>query len=167
MTHCLARPTLILPLLTLSACGLVDNLRSGRVPDSAARPAPMVASVAPVPTAVPTAVPQRLPGTAGARTAEALDRTTEAERAAAMLAGPGGGTALGTVRVSLGAPAEGGFWMQGGPVMAAGKGRVVAASGQAVAVDLRPGGAAQLSLAAFRALGLSLTDLPEVTVYAE
>jgi hypothetical protein len=33
---------------------------------------------------------------------------------------------------------------------------------------LRPGtGAALLSLAAFRALGLGLTDLPEVTVFAE
>jgi hypothetical protein len=36
-----------------------------------------------------------------------------------------------------------------------------------VNVDLIPGtGGALLSLAAFRQLGLSLTDLPEVTVYA-
>jgi hypothetical protein len=34
-------------------------------------------------------------------------------------------------------------------------------------VELRPGtGAALLSLAAFQALGLSLTDLPVVTVFA-
>jgi hypothetical protein len=144
-------------VLSLSACGLVDNVRSGRVPDSAARPV----------AAAPAAVPQRMPGTTGARTAEALDRTTAAERAAAVSAGPGGGTALGKVRVSLGSPTEAGFWMQGGPVKAVGKGRVVTASGQAVAVELRPGGAAQLSLAAYRALGLGLTDLPEVTVYAQ
>ncbi len=38
--------------------------------------------------------------------------------------------------------------------------------GTSVQVDLLPGeGGAQLSLAAFRALGLGLTDLPEVTVF--
>jgi hypothetical protein len=43
---------------------------------------------------------------------------------------------------------------------------VVTASGQSLAVELRPGsGAALLSLAAFQALGLPLTGLPEVTVY--
>ena len=35
-------------------------------------------------------------------------------------------------------------------------------------VDLLPGtGGGLLSLAAFRALGLGLTDLPEVTIYAQ
>jgi hypothetical protein len=52
-------------------------------------------------------------------------------------------------------------------VTAPGKGRAVTATGQSVAVDLQPGsGAALLSLAAYRALGLALTDLPEVRVYA-
>jgi hypothetical protein len=42
---------------------------------------------------------------------------------------------------------------------------VVNDNGLAVAVTLLPGtGGAQLSLAAFRALGLSLTGLPEVLV---
>jgi len=37
-----------------------------------------------------------------------------------------------------------------------------------VAVDLQSGsGGALLSLAAYRALGLALTDLPEVTVFME
>ena len=49
-----------------------------------------------------------------------------------------------------------------------GKGKVVTASGASVAVDLQPGsGGALLSLAAYRALGLALTDLPEVTVFME
>jgi hypothetical protein len=52
-------------------------------------------------------------------------------------------------------------------VKTAGKGRVVTASGASANVDLLPGdGAASLSLSAFRALGLGLTDLPEVTIYA-
>jgi len=45
---------------------------------------------------------------------------------------------------------------------------VVTASGASVAVDLQSGsGGALLSLAAYRALGLALTDLPEVTVFLE
>ena len=40
------------------------------------------------------------------------------------------------------------------------------AGGKSLGLELRPGtGAAHLSLAAFQALGLSLTDLPEVTIY--
>ncbi len=154
---------------SLSGCGLVDTIRSGGVPDSG-RVAPIAAApvaAAPV-VAAPVTVPQRLPGAAGAQSAAALDTTTAAERAAAMTAGPVQGAVLGKVRVSLGNPAEAGFWLQGEIVPAAGKGRVTAASGQSVAVELRPGsGAAQLSLPAFRALGLSLTDLPEVTVTAK
>ncbi|OYU18549.1 MAG: hypothetical protein CFE34_10015 [Rhodobacteraceae bacterium PARR1] len=146
--------------LGLGGCGVVDNVRSGGVPDSGAAVAPVVAVAAPV--------PQRLPGTAGGQSAAALDTTTEAERAAAVATGPAKGAVLGKVRVSLGNPADAGFWLQGGIVTTPGKGRVTAASGQSVAVELRPGvGAAQLSLPAFRALGLNLTDLPEVTVGSE
>lgn len=145
----------------LSGCGMVDKLRRGLVPDSgqAAPVAPVVA-----------AAPQRLPGMAGGQSAAALDTTTAAERAAAVavMAAPSGAQELGKVRVSLGNPAEAGFWLKGEIVPAVGKGRVTTAAGQSVAVELRPGvGAAQLSLPAFRALGLALTDLPEVTVTAE
>lgn len=102
-------------------------------------------------------------------TAAALDQTTVEERAAALAAPAASAErSLGKVSVSLGSPAEQGFWLRAGVVTSAGKGRVVTAGGQSVAVDLIPGeGAAQLSLAAFRALGLSLTDLPEVSVYAQ
>jgi hypothetical protein len=75
---------------------------------------------------------------------------------------------LGLVTVALGPPAEQGFWLKSALVAEAGKGWVVTATGAMVAVDLLPAeGAAQLSLAAFRALDLALTDLPEVLVYAQ
>ena len=145
----LAPPIALVTLALLPACALLDR-----------DPAPKQAAALP-----PTV--QRLPGIAAAQTADQLDRTTEAERAAALSVAPTGGAALGTVRVSLGSPAEQGFWLKSSLVDAARPGRV-SVEGQSVAVELRPGtGAAQLSLAAFRALGLPLTGLPEVTVTAE
>jgi hypothetical protein len=99
--------------------------------------------------------------------AAALD-TTSAEEKAAALAAPaaGGERALGTAVVALGPPAEQGLWLSSPLVKAVAQGRVVTASGQSLAVELRPGsGAALLSLAAFQALKLPLTGLPEVTVY--
>jgi hypothetical protein len=102
------------------------------------------------------------------QTAASLDTTTPAQKAAA-LAKPAvaSGVDLGLMVVALGSPAEAGFWLSGGSVVAPGKGRVVTSSGASVAVDLRAGtGGALLSLAAFRALGLGLTDLPEVRVFA-
>lgn len=128
-------------------------------------------------SALDAATPQqaaRLPGLAapppkpGARTAAALDTTTPAQRAAAVNAPKTGGErALGRVSVALGNVTEPGFWLRGAVVKTAGAGRVVTASGASVQVELLPGmGAAQLSLAAYRALGLGLTDLPEVTVFA-
>jgi hypothetical protein len=103
------------------------------------------------------------------QTAAALDRTTEAERAAAVaVPAAAGARDLGRVTVALGSPAEQGFWLKSGLVTAPGRGRVELASGASVAVDLLPGsGGGLLSLAAYRALGLGLTDLPEVRVFAE
>lgn len=103
----------------------------------------------------------------GTQTAASLDQTTEAEKAAAVAAPEAGSeTKLGAVVVALGSPAEQGFWLISSLVGAPASGRVVTASGKSVSVDLRPGsGAALLSLAAYRTLGLGLTDLPEVTVY--
>jgi hypothetical protein len=101
----------------------------------------------------------------GARTAEAFDRTSEAEKAAA-LAAPANGQTLGKVTVSLGNPAEQGFWMKSALVSTRTEGIVRLPDGKSVQVDLLPltGGGPQLSLAAFRALDLPLTALPEVTV---
>jgi hypothetical protein len=109
------------------------------------------------------------PGTAAAASAETFDQTTPEQRSAALAGKPAGtAQALGKVVVALGSPTEQGFWLRSALVTAPGKGRVVTANGTSVAVELQPGtGPALLSLAAFRALELPLTGLPEVTVLAE
>jgi hypothetical protein len=145
-------------LVLVAGCG-----RLGRIAPEGewqeAAPAALTPQARPVAGAAAVLAPQ------GARTAAAFDRTTPAERAAA-LAAPAAGAALGQVVVSLGNPAEPGFWLRSSLVSAARPGTVRLASGASVQVDLLPpaGGAAQLSLAAYRALGLGLTDLPQVTV---
>jgi len=146
-------PLFVLLSLAVSGCAVVDRI-SGQdrsLSDLAPPVAPVVA--APV---------QPL-----ARTAAALDTTTAAEREAALAApAPAGERSLGKVVVSLGSPAEPGIWLRTTLVSQAGTGRVVLANGTSVAVDLLPGASgAQLSLAAYRALGIGLTDLPEVMVY--
>ncbi len=107
------------------------------------------------------------PPPVGARTADALDTTTPEQRAEALAAPePAGERELGKVAVSLGNATEPGFWLKTSLVSAPVQGRVVTASGKSAQVDLLPGtGAAQLSLAGFRALELNLTDLPQVTVF--
>lgn len=124
-----------------------------------------------------TTRPQARPGDTprpppGARTAEAFDTTTAAQRAAAVQAAPTAGAVLGQTVASLGNPAEPGFWLRTGLVQTVTPGRVSAGSGAGVAVELRPsgnpaGGGSQLSLAAFRALNLSLTDLHRLEVSAQ
>ena len=124
----------------------------------------------------PGALPQALdpsmtapPPAPGARTADALDTTTDEQKAAALEAAPVAAERdLGRVAVSLGTATDPGFWLRTRLVGVPTPGRVLTAEGQTLKVDLLPGeGAAQLSLAAFRALGLNLTGLPEVTVFAE
>jgi hypothetical protein len=135
-------PAMFSALLALSACDLI----AGKEP------------VAPAPAVAPLGIGQD---------AAALDATTEAERAAA-LADAAGARELGTVVAALGSPAEQGFWLSADIIATTAPGRVETASGQSVAVELRPGeGGALLSLAAYRALGLALTDLPELRVFAE
>jgi hypothetical protein len=142
-------------LLPLSGCAMFDRLS-----------APAVAAPPPVVEAAPlTAI---VPLGTGAQTAETLDQTTPEEVAAATAPVAGGERELGKAVVALGSPAEQGFWIKTPLAVVAGKGRVVTADGKTVNVDLQPGtGGALLSLAAFRALGLGLTDLPEVTVFAQ
>jgi len=139
---------LLAPLLVLASCSQVSNpFQRG----PAAKP-----------------VPQAVVGQAGARSVESIDLTSEAERQRA-LATPANPEAesLGEAVVTLGNAAEPGFWLRSSLVKQPQKGRVAIASGQSVAVDLLPGaGSAQLSLAGYRALGLGLTDLPQVTVTA-
>ena len=141
----------VLVCATLSGCALFDSKKN---PDVAIEPG-----------AVEAEALAELPQLGAGQSASALDQTTNAEKAAAKPQGPAG-RELGRVVVALGSPAEQGFWLKSTLITVPGKGRVVAASGASIEVDLMPGtGAALLSLAAFRALGLKLTDLPEVTVF--
>ena len=149
------RISLFLALCLMTAgCATVERLNPFN--RGKAMPAPVVAAPAG-------------PGTAAAQPAEAFDQTTPEQRAAAVAASSAGAAkALGKVVVALGSPTEQGFWLRSALVTAPGKGRVVTAEGKSVAVELQPGtGPALLSLAAFRALELPLTGLPEVTVSAE
>lgn len=125
------------------------------------------------PKARPDADAAARPVPAGARTAEAFDTTTEAEREAAAdaAAAPAAAGPLGTTIVSLGDPTEQGFWLKTPLVRAVRQGRVVyGANGKAVAVELRPSGTergsgSQISLAAMRVLEAPLTELIEVEVF--
>ncbi|WP_431298922.1 hypothetical protein [Tabrizicola sp. BL-A-41-H6] len=139
-------------LVLLSGCGMLQ----GKGPATAT---PAAVEIAPAVTT--TAL-----GAQGA-TAAALDTTTSAEKAAALAAPAAAGEReLGRVTVALGPPAEQGIWLRTGLVSETVMGRVMTAAGKSLAVELRPGsGAALLSLAAFQALGLGLTDLPQVTVF--
>lgn len=124
-----------------------------------ARPDPSAAAAAPV----------RSTG----RTADALDTTTPAERAAALTPAAAGGRDLGRTVASLGDPSEPGFWLRTPLVQDARPGQVrLASGGAAVRLELRPSGGApgsgsQLSLAAFRALGVDLGALPDLLVLAD
>lgn len=150
---------LTLGLVTLSACGLVDRIRGGG-PNAAMD----AAAVDPAPEGSLSAAAPLGTG----QSAEALDQTSEAEKATATAApSTAGERDLGIVVVALGSPAEQGFWLRSALVTDPAKGRVMLPNGKSVNLDLQPGnGAALLSLAAYRALDLALTDLPELRVYA-
>ncbi len=151
-------------VLALAGCA---GFNSGRVPDSLPEADPAVAAAISAPPSRPElAAP---PPAVGAVTVEALDTTTPEQRAAAVnVSDPVAETGLGSVSVALGNPTEAGFWLQSALVKAPAAGRVTVPGGASVKVDLRPGtGAALLSLAAYRALGLSLTDVPTVAVFSE
>ncbi|MCX7288774.1 MAG: hypothetical protein NTW20_14815 [Rhodobacterales bacterium] len=155
------KTALIIPslVLALSGCAVLqkDGVASVTGPAEAQPATEMVAAAA------TTALGAR------AVSAESLDTTTPAERQAALAAPASGAESqLGRVVVALGPPAEQGLWLSSALVTAAAQGRIETATGQSLVLELRPGkGGALLSLAAFQALGLSLTDLPEVTVFAQ
>ncbi|MCB1345496.1 MAG: D-galactarate dehydratase [Rhodobacteraceae bacterium] len=150
-------PTLLLiPLL--AACGLSLPGRD------APAPAPDVAVTLDPGDSVTH--PQARPGDAQ------TDPQTAAPAAVQASAPAGADGYLGETLAGLGAPADRGLWLTTGLVTAPRPGRVVAASGRAVAVELRPSGAAatagsQISLQAMQALGLSLGDLATLAVYAD
>lgn len=113
------------------------------------------------------------PPPAAARSAEALDTTTPEQRKAAAAPVAAQGKVLGKTIASLGSPTEPGLWLKTPLVKAETQGRVTnPATGKSSAVTLLPlGGPAtagsQMSLAALRLVGASLTDLTEVEVSTE
>lgn len=147
--------------LALSGCSLLQGDSGLKRPQAVTGPAATGPDVEIAPAVTTTTL-----GAQAVR-AEVLDRTSAEEKAAALAAPAAGGErSLGRVVVALGPPAEQGLWLKTALVSKTVTGRVVTAGGQSLTLELRPGtGGALLSLSAFQALGLSLTDLPQVTVY--
>ena len=106
----------------------------------------------------------------GAQTADALDTTSEAERAQAS-APSEGGALLGETVASLGNVGREGFWLETPLLDETVPGRVeYAATGKTAQVELRPipgpdTAGSRISLSAMRLLGAPLTDLPTLKVY--
>lgn len=162
MKHHAHIPFALVAVLALGACA------DGRFADSTWTARQAAAPAAPA-TEAPIAEIPRIRPPANARTADQFDTTTAAERVAATAPAPAGGRELGRAVISLGNPAEPGFWLTTGLVTAPSPGRIEAASGTSVQLELRPaagdGSSGRLSLPAFRALGLPLTSLPEVRIF--
>jgi hypothetical protein len=159
---------LLIAFPLLSACAVTSPF--ARLPQSPSVAVQTPDADSPRPQSRPVA--GQVPGTNGARSPEMLDRTSEAQRAAALVVPPSGGAALGETLAALGSPTEQGFWLRTGLVDRVRSGRVSVAQGGSVAVELRPSGqpasaGSQLSLAAFRALNLPLTQLVNLQVSAE
>ena len=150
---------LIVLAIALSGCALFQKAGG---PSAATGPVEPQPATEFAPAVATTALGAR------AVSAEVLDKTSAEEKAAALAApAKGGERELGRVVVALGSPAEQGIWLSSALVTEKVQGRIVTAAGKSLTLELRPGtGGALLSLAAFQALGLSLTELPEVTVYA-
>lgn len=171
MTRAKAVAALWLCSLALSACDIAGAGVTTR-PDTMPKAATQTAA-APTPATPAVTAPVGRPAArglqAGGQTAAQLDKTSAAEKAAATAPSSGGGK-LGTTVASLGDATQSGFWIKTPLVKAAGKGRIVnPANGKSANVDLQPlgggGAGSQISLAAMQALGIALTDLPEIEVW--
>jgi hypothetical protein len=159
---------LLICSVTISGCGMT--------PFSSPMPGEPDVIVQPAEQATLRPLPR--PGTRGGplgavgQPADALDRTTPQERSQAR-GDSTGGLALGRTLASLGSPSEQGFWLRTGLVTRVQGGRVdLADGGGSIRVELRPSGTApeagsQLSLAAFRALDVPLTQLVPLRVFAD
>lgn len=157
--------TTLLTLICVSVggCASMPFSRSG----------PVAPAIAVQPAGDATARPQPRPNGTGGQTPDALDQTTAEDRARASAGRPASANLLGATLASLGSPAEQGFWLRTGLVTRVQPGRVeLDTGGASLQVELRPSGAApdagsQLSLAAFRALDMPLTQLLRLQVFAQ
>jgi hypothetical protein len=121
----------------------------------------------------PQARPPASPPPATARTEAEFDTTTPEEQAAAQtMPTAGSERALGTTVASLGAPSEPGFWLKTPLVEAQEEGRVYyPPSGKSVRVTLLPiegpaTAGSRMSLPTLRLLGVPITALAEIEVFA-
>ncbi|WP_166416148.1 hypothetical protein [Cochlodiniinecator piscidefendens] len=109
----------------------------------------------------------------GPATAEAFDTTTTEERTAAVVTETEaqGAVSLGQTIASLGDPTDQGFWVKTPLVQSETSGYIRSdETGETVEVTLIPleqdvGAGSQVSLAAMRLLGVSLTGLPVIEVF--
>ncbi len=162
----------VVPLtLSLNGC---TQLGRGQPEDSMLRTA-ATPDASEAQSAADPALTSAPPPPAAARTQEALDTTSAAQRAqAAAPAKPEAPSkVLGTTIASLGSPTEPGFWLKTPLVKTETKGRVTNKSnGKSSAVTLIPiggpaTGGSRMSLPAMRLIEASLTDLTEVEVALE
>lgn len=145
-------------ILFVSACTGQGNGFWNKKPDTA-----------PAPVERPETTPSAIDIGSGGRDADSLDQTSAAEREAALTS-EAGGALLGETVASLGDPGEAGFWLKTPLVEVETQGRLEVEGGKSIAVTLKPisadaGAGSEISLAAMRALGLGLTDLPNLKVY--
>lgn len=160
----------VLPaLVALAAC------QPAQLATRPAAPSPQTGASAAAPAAAPAAakVVKAPAPPAGARTADALDTTTAAQKAAAVQKPASGETRLGETIGSLGDATEPGLWIKTPLASVRGAGRIEhKASGKSALVELIPldgpkTAGSEVSLAAMRLLGVGLTDLPDLDVYAQ
>lgn len=166
MKHFYKLLTPVILVLFVSACSGGGLFNRGPKPD----PKPVLLPEKPTAQQLPGAGSKPGIGTAGV-SADALDKASEAEKKAATQgASIAPSRSLGKTTVSLGDPAQSGFWLKTGLVKSTTEGRVESASGKSVNVTLIPISGAdagsRMSISALRALGIGLTDLATVTVFS-
>lgn len=168
-------------LIVLTGCGQsAFNLGKLIGRDTDRTPAPVdvtdagepVQATLPAPSDVETTVETSVEVGGQGNSAEALDTTSEAEKAAATAVSAPTSGLLGETIASLGDPTKEGFWLMTPLVTSERSGRIERSGGAVAAVTLLPSGTApgsgsQISLAAMRALDLNLTDLATLKVYAD
>lgn len=162
--------SLLVPVLALAACtGMqaTTDRPAGTAQQAAAEGTPPTSEELTAAAAITRAPPPR---PRARSTAAQLDTTTSEQKAAAAAPAEKPETRLGTTIASLGDVSEPGFWIKTPLVNAPAKGRIEAANGKSVQVDLIPldgdaGAGSQVSLPALRLLDVPLTDLPELSVF--
>lgn len=149
----MTRFVLLTSFALLSACATL-------APEKVTAPAPKGAESAKV-------VSRQVLGNRG-YSAASLDSTSAEEKQAALAAPKSGGSLLGKSVVALGPPADAGLWVQSPLVKSKGQGRITAPNGKSLTLELRPSsGGALLSFSAYQALGIGLTELPEVSIFSQ